>query len=93
MAQVGARYLMKQLVWGGLGLAACVAIAMVDYRRLKKVWWMLFGLAIIMLVLVLNKHFGTVHGHARRWFRFRPHPIPAVGVGQDRADHRAGLVR
>jgi len=70
MAQVGARYLTKQLVWCGLGLAACVATTMVDYRLLKKVWWVLFGLVIVMLALVLNKHFGTVHGGARRWFDF-----------------------
>jgi cell division protein FtsW len=68
MAQVGARYLTMQLVWCVLGLAACVATTLVDYRRLKKVWWVLFGLAILMLVLVLNKHFGVVRGHARRWF-------------------------
>jgi cell division protein FtsW len=70
MAQVGARYLTMQLVWCVLGLAACVATTMVDYRRLKKVWWVLFGLAILMLVLVLNKHFGVVRGNARRWFSF-----------------------
>jgi cell division protein FtsW (lipid II flippase) len=70
MAQVGARYVTMQLVWCVLGLAACVATTMVDYRRLKKVWWVLFGLAILMLVLVLNKHFGVVRGNARRWFSF-----------------------
>jgi cell division protein FtsW len=70
MAQVGARYLMMQLVWCVLGLTACVATTMVDYRQLKKVWWVLFSVAIVMLVLVLNKHFGVVRGHARRWFSF-----------------------
>jgi cell division protein FtsW len=68
MAQVGARYLTMQLVWCVLGLTACVATTLVDYRRLKKVWWVLFSLAILMLVLVLNKHFGVVRGNARRWF-------------------------
>ena len=70
MAQVGARYLMMQLVWCVLGLMACVTTTMVDYRQLKKVWWVLFGAAIVLLALVLNKHFGVVHGHARRWFGF-----------------------
>jgi cell division protein FtsW len=70
MAQVGARYLMMQLVWCVLGLTACVATTIVDYRQLKKVWWVLFSVAIVMLVLVLNKHFGVVRGHARRWFSF-----------------------
>jgi len=70
MVQDGARYLTKQLGWCVFGLAACVSTTMFDYRRLKKVWWVLFGIAIVMLVLVLNKHFGVVHGHARRWFGF-----------------------
>ena len=70
MAQVGARYLTMQLVWGVLGLAACMAAAAVDYRHLKKVWWVLFSVAILLLVLVLNKHLGVVRGHARRWFSF-----------------------
>ena len=70
MAQVGARYLMMQLVWCVLGLMACVTTTIVDYRQLKKVWWVLFSVAVVMLVLVLNKHFGVVRGHARRWFSF-----------------------
>ena len=70
MAQVGARYLMMQLVWCVLGLAACVAATLVDYRRLKKVWWVLFGLAVLMLVLVLNQHIGVGINGARRWFSF-----------------------
>ena len=70
MAQVGAHLLATQLVWCVLGLAAAVVTTMVDYRKLKKIWWVLFGAAILMLVLVLNKHFGVVRGHARRWFSF-----------------------
>ena len=70
MAQVGARYLTMQLVWCVLGLAACVATTMVDYRQLKKIWWLLFGLAVVMLVLVLNTHFGRGASGARRWFSF-----------------------
>jgi cell division protein FtsW len=70
MAQVGARYLTMQLVWCVLGLAACIVAATVDYRHLKRFWWVLFSIAIVMLVLVLNKHFGVVRGGARRWFSF-----------------------
>jgi cell division protein FtsW len=70
MAQVGAHYLAMQLVWCVLGLAAAAVTTLVDYRQLKKVWWLVFGIAIVMLVLVLNKHVGVVRGHARRWFSF-----------------------
>jgi cell division protein FtsW len=69
-AQVGAHYLNRQLIWCVPGLIACVVMTMVDYRRLKKYWWAIFGLAVLMLALVLNKHIGEVHGGARRWFGF-----------------------
>jgi len=68
MAQVGTRYVLMQAVWCGLGLAACAGAALVDYRHLKKIWWLLLGLALVMLVLVLVRHIGVVRGHARRWF-------------------------
>jgi cell division protein FtsW len=71
MAQVGARYLMMQLVWCALGLAACVVATLVDYRRLKKIWWLPLGIAVVMLALVLERHFGTMINGARRWFSFR----------------------
>ena len=70
MADVGARFLTMQLVWCLLGLAACVATTLLDYRRLKNVWWLLLGLALVMLVLVLTRHFGRVVNHARRWFSY-----------------------
>ena len=67
MAQVGARYLMMQLVWCALGLAACVVTTLVDYRRLKKIWWVLLGVALLMLAVVLGRQ--EING-ARRWFSF-----------------------
>jgi cell division protein FtsW len=70
VAQAGARYLAMQLIWCGLGLVACLAVAALDYRLLKKVWWLVLGAAILMLVLVLVPHIGVVHGRARRWFGF-----------------------
>jgi cell division protein FtsW len=66
--QVGARYLMLQLVWCVLGVAACVVATLTDYRQLKRFWWVLLMAALVMLALVLNKHLGSVRGGARRWF-------------------------
>ena len=39
-----------------------------DYRHLKKVWWLMLSAAVIMLVLVLIPHVGAWRGGARRWF-------------------------
>ena len=70
MAQVGAHYLAMLLVWCVLGLIACVVTTMVDYRQLKRIWWVPLGIAVLMLALVLNKHIGTRINGARRWFSF-----------------------
>ncbi|HEU5124588.1 MAG TPA: putative lipid II flippase FtsW [Verrucomicrobiae bacterium] len=70
MTQVGARYLIMQLIWCALGLVVCVTVASLDYRLLKKIWWLLLGAALTLLALVLVPHIGVVRGHARRWFSF-----------------------
>src|SRR4051812_21259401 len=49
MAQVGARYLLMQLVWCGLGLVACGTALAIDYRILKKLAWPLFGFSLVLL--------------------------------------------
>jgi cell division protein FtsW len=71
MTQVGAHYLMMQLVWCAAGLLLCVAAAVVDYQVLKKIAWPLFFLALVLLLLVL---LPLPHGitkkinGAHRWF-------------------------
>ena len=70
MTQVGARYLIMQLVWCGLGLVAGAAAALVDYRKLKKVALPLLALAVLLLVLVLVPGIGRRINGARRWFDF-----------------------
>src|SRR5262245_61189706 len=77
MTQVGAQYLIRQLIWCVMGLVSCVVAASLDYRLLKKIAWPLFGVAIFLLILVLIPHIGKADiGHsakgARRWFSFGP---------------------
>jgi cell division protein FtsW len=77
MTQEGSRYLTMQLIWCGLGLACCVMAATLDYQLLRKLAWPLFGLAVLMLVLVLIPQIGLKIKGARRWFdlggfRFQP---------------------
>jgi cell division protein FtsW len=68
MAQVGARFLTMQFLWCVLGLVACVAATLFDYRRLRGMWWLILGLGVLMLVLVLERHIGSKINGARRWF-------------------------
>jgi len=71
MTQVGAHYLMLQLVWCALGLVLCVAATVLDYQLLKKIAWPVFIFALVLLVLVL---LPLPHGitkkinGAHRWF-------------------------
>ena len=67
MAQVGAKYLLVQLVWGALGLALCAIAAAVDYRLLKRFAWPLFGLALVLLGLVFLPKIGIHRNGASRW--------------------------
>ncbi|MBU6398813.1 MAG: putative lipid II flippase FtsW [Verrucomicrobia bacterium] len=70
MGKDGAHYLLMQLAWGGLGLAACVAAAALDYRHLKKISGPLLVLSLVLLGLVLVPGVGTRTHGASRWFRF-----------------------
>ncbi len=77
MTQVGAHYLIMQLIWCAFGLCFCVAATAIDYRWLKKLAWPLFGISLVSLVLVLvlkDHRLGglsapKING-ARRWFDF-----------------------
>ena len=72
MAQTGARYLAKQLIWGGLGIFVCFCAAAIDYRWLKKLAWPLFGITLVLLILVLIPGVGVKINGARRWFDLGP---------------------
>jgi len=71
MTQVGAHYLMLQLVWCALGFVLCVTATTLNYQWLKKFAWPIFILALVLLALVL---LPLPHGitkkinGAHRWF-------------------------
>jgi cell division protein FtsW len=71
MTQVGAHYLMLQLIWCALGFVLCVTATTLDYQWLKKFAWPMFIVALVLLALVL---LPLPHGitkkinGAHRWF-------------------------
>lgn len=76
MTQVGAHYLMMQLVWCVFGLVGCVVMASLDYAVLRKFAPVLLALAAVLLALVFVPHIGVGYdeaGHhvgvngAKRW--------------------------
>jgi cell division protein FtsW len=66
---VGAKYLISQLVWCGMGIVACLVAASMDYRQLKKYAWPIFLVALIALtaVLVLHEPYVKPIKGAKRW--------------------------
>ena len=86
--RVGAHYLIMQMVWCALGLAACMTAVSLDYRLLKKFTWPIFGFAVLLLVLVLvplpHDITKPING-ARRWFnyhgvRFQPSEFAKIAL-------------
>ncbi len=75
MADKGTHYLTMQLLWCSLGLAGCVTTASMDYRWFKKHAWLLFAVAVVLLVLVLVPHIGFKVNGARRWFKIPHTPV------------------
>ncbi len=69
-SEIGAHYLVMQLIWCGLGLAFCVVAALLDRRLLKKLAWPLLAVTLVLLVLVLVPHVGLRSHGASRWFSF-----------------------
>jgi cell division protein FtsW len=91
----GTQYLQMQLVWCTLGFICCVGVTSLDYQVLRKNAWLLFGAAVLLLVLVLVPHLPgpfhalkiqTVSSHgARRWFdihgvRFQPSELGKIAL-------------
>jgi len=58
----------RQIVWYGLGVGVAVAICLIDYRTLSRFSFVVYWLTIVMLILVLIPHVGSVRFGARRWF-------------------------
>jgi cell division protein FtsW len=68
--QQEARYLIMQPIWAGVGLVACFVAASGDYRWIKKFWWALLLLAIVLLALVWVPHIGITKKGAARWIGY-----------------------
>ena len=85
MTQVGAHYLMMQLIWCVFGFGLCVVAAALDYQLFKKYAWPLFAIAVLLLLLVLVPHVGRKINGARRWFdlhgiRFQPSELGKIAL-------------
>ncbi len=64
--------LIRQVLWMGVGAAALVLAAHVDYRRWRAVRMVLLLVTLGLLLVVLVPHLGVTSGGSSRW----------IGVGQ-----------
>ena len=81
----GDSFLVTQLAWCGLGLVGAFVAALVDYRLLKKVSWLLVLLAVALLVCVWFPVIGKKINGAHRWiglgtFRLQPSEFAKVAL-------------
>jgi len=60
----------KQALWSAIGLAILALILLMDYHRLTRMAYFLYGLVLLLLVLVLFS--GRVVYGAKRWLVFGP---------------------
>ncbi|MBP6943223.1 MAG: rod shape-determining protein RodA [Candidatus Buchananbacteria bacterium] len=72
----------KQLIWLLLGLVVMLVIAQIDYHVWRRVSWILYGVALVLLLLVLTPLGATIRG-TRGWFALGPvsfQPVEAAKI-------------
>ncbi len=90
----------RQLLWTAVGVAVMVAVARIDYRRLRKLAVPLLLLTLVLLVLVLIPGVGITSGGSTRWLgvgnlRLQPSELAKFSLVLFAADlltRRAGQV-
>src|SRR6202040_2596217 len=65
-------FLKHQSLWLGVGLAICIAAALIDYHFWQRTWWLWLGLAAITLIFCFVPHIGMRINGSRRWIGFGP---------------------
>lgn len=63
-------FLIRQLMFGVVGFAAMIIISKIDYKKYLKWSYIIYGIALILLVAVLIPHVGQTRNGATRWLGF-----------------------
>jgi cell division protein FtsW len=75
-------FLKRQAVWLGVGLAACIVAALVDYHFWQRTWWIWIGIAAIALALCYVPHVGMRINGSRRWVGIGPVGFQPSEIGK-----------
>lgn len=65
-------YVLPQLLYGLVGLGLMVFISLIDYRFVKKFYWVPMVFALLSLVLVFVPGIGVESNGAMRWVKLGP---------------------
>src|SRR5438445_13676690 len=60
-------FIKRQSLWLGIGLAALIAAALVDYHFWYHTWWLWLLLALVTLTCFFVPLFGRLINLFRRW--------------------------
>ena len=61
------RYLHNQATWFGIGIVACLCLAIPDYRLLGRFAWVIYGGGVVLLALVFAPGLSHKTNGAYRW--------------------------
>lgn len=74
-------YLKRQLIWLLAGLVVMVVCIVVDYQKLERFGYVIYGLVVVSLVAVLSHSLGVSQQGSQRWFAFGPLQIQPSEFG------------
>ncbi len=63
-------FVKRQAIWLGVGVAACIVAASIDYHFWERTWKYFFGLAVVLLVLCFVPPLGMRINGSWRWLNF-----------------------
>jgi len=66
----------RQITWLGVGIVACILVAMIDYRFWQRTAWMWLGISCVLLTLCFVPMIGEYRNGAHRWINAR-----SIGLG------------
>ena len=75
-------FLKRQAAWLGVGLAACITAALIDYHFWQRTWWIWLGVAAITLALCFVPHIGMRINGSRRWLGLGPVSFQPSEIGK-----------
>ncbi len=75
-------YLQKQALGAFFATVLCVVVSRLDLDNVRKYAWWFGGAAILLLILVLVPHIGSVRNGSRRWLGVGPFTLQVSEIGK-----------